>query len=407
MVKNITVEQLKESTDDLLPKYYRLQQLFKQQIISGEFGGKLRFPSEREIKRKYKVSMSTVRKSLSGLAVEGLVTRIHGKGTFVNRESLLKKYKNKNYSAIVSNNIKVKQQYNTFAIGIIAATGILNRYSLSPAWATPRIISGFETMVQESGGTTVYFDKLSLFLKEFQIRKDKFNIKYVLYVPSVDYVQQIEDEIRLLRKSGIDFVVVDHNTSQPVDTVRSDSVLGGYLAAEHLIELGHKKIVFLCSEQFSDINYFWISERIQGFKDALNFHGISFEETDIFTANAEAGDDYWLNVGIRAGEEIIKMKTYTAIICVNDQTAIGVMQTAEKMKIKIPEEISIVGNDNDWFQYGKYNLTTVDNRAEEVGHIAADILLDKVNGANTKEIKQVRLKPNLIVRGSTASPKYA
>jgi DNA-binding LacI/PurR family transcriptional regulator len=118
-----------------------------------------------------------------------------------------------------------------------------------------------------------------------------------------------------------------------------DNISGGFKAVNHLTESGHKRIAFIAG----DINHPSISDRHQGYKNALEKAGIEYnKDLIVLDENYPAREN-----GYNAARKIItKHNKITGIFACNDAMAIGVIQYLKEKKIRIPEDISIVGFDD-------------------------------------------------------------
>jgi DNA-binding LacI/PurR family transcriptional regulator len=89
----------------------------------------------------------------------------------------------------------------------------------------------------------------------------------------------------------------------------------------------------------------------------------------------------------------------------NDISAMGVMQTLESAGLRIPDDVSLVGYDNvDFAGLGHISLTTVDQPRRQIGTIAVDLLLDRIEGTRERR-RRVTVDPSLIVRDTTGPPR--
>ena len=89
------------------------------------------------------------------------------------------------------------------------------------------------------------------------------------------------------------------------------------------------------------------------------------------------------------------------IVCYNDQIAVVVQETLEKSGICVPEDISITGYDNSLYAQRGSGITTIAHPQERLGAMAAQLLLEKINGVSEGESRVERLiEPELIIRGS-------
>ena len=141
-----------------------------------------------------------------------------------------------------------------------------------------------------------------------------------------------------------------------------------YSAISYLHELGHTKIGYI-GEQNNEIRY-------TAFKEALKSLNLPFLQKN--TANVKLSHEG----GYQGAYHLMEAKSdITAIFCANDNTAIGAIKAIREKGYRIPEDISIIGVDDiETAQYLSPMLTTVHIPTEEMGQLAAKILIDRING---------------------------
>ena len=149
----------------------------------------------------------------------------------------------------------------------------------------------------------------------------------------------------------------------------------GYAAAEHLINLGHSRIAYI-GETISE-------ERYLGYCDALAAHDIPLRPEYIVNVKLSSED------GFRGAQIVIERNTdVSAIFCSNDLTAIGAMRALQTNGIHIPKDISLISIDDiDTVQYLSPMLTTVHVPTQEMGQMAAKILIDRIEGGHRLPVK--------------------
>ena len=176
------------------------------------------------------------------------------------------------------------------------------------------------------------------------------------------------------------------------DSVLSDNFQAGYIAAMHLIDLNHTHIGFICGPKVSSAS----SQRFEGYKQALNNFGLTMDEHFVYES------DLKIESGKKIAEHFLRQENRpTAIIAVNDMTAIGFMDQCRKQHVSIPDDISIVSFDNILFTSVEgINLTSISHRSEEMGEQAVRLLLKQLQG-DTTHPERVILTPELIIRNST------
>jgi len=202
-----------------------------------------------------------------------------------------------------------------------------------------------------------------------------------------------------IMKFNLPLVIVDHYFDDLIcDYVLTDNISGSYMATEHLIKLGHKKIGFVgdisASSSFCD--------RYLGFIKALNQYSIPLNSSLSITDKLPSefvNADYSLK---RVVEEIKRLPELpSAFVCCNDHEAITVINALKSMNISVPEDISIVGFDN--IESSKNitpELTTMHISKEIMGQRAVRSLLAKTNNLNELSEK-ILLPPTFVERNST------
>lgn len=173
--------------------------------------------------------------------------------------------------------------------------------------------------------------------------------------------------------------------------------LGGYMAARHLIDLGHKDIAFVSG---SIKNSYINKNRYQGYKRALKEANIKLNKNLVYEEHVT------FNGGYRIGMEMVKSRCEaTAVFAAADIMAIGIMKSFLENSCRIPEDVSIIGFDDIKFaQYTVPGLTTVKQDIIMKGRVSAEMILSDLKN-NQRTNHSVLLQPELIVRGSTASIK--
>jgi len=202
-----------------------------------------------------------------------------------------------------------------------------------------------------------------------------------------------DPDVKRLFKEDIPFVLVNRK----VETIRTDFVVidnvkGAYMATEHLIKLGHRRIGFIRGP----LNYSTGIDRLKGYRSALQKYDIKEDPRLIKPGNFRQESGYV------AFKEFLKMKNPpSAIFASNDFMALGVLEAASEFGVKIPEDVALVGFDNINFSSLKFvNLTTVTQRKYEMGIKGLELLLREISNAGSWVPQEIYLKPRLIVRGS-------
>jgi len=200
--------------------------------------------------------------------------------------------------------------------------------------------------------------------------------------------------------AGVNLVLID----EPPDRwpgVASDAVGAGRLAAEHLLTLGHTKFGFLGPAT----NVHAIRMRERGFVSTLAARGIRMESSAMRRVPATAA-------GGQAGMHALLAGSNrpTAVFCSNDLVAAGALKMCSIERVKVPEEMSIVGCDDiELASLVVPSLTTIAIPARELGARAARMLLQAMSNQEPEPRNTTRtqrtIASRLVIRGTTAAPR--
>ena len=198
-----------------------------------------------------------------------------------------------------------------------------------------------------------------------------------------------------LDEAGCEYVrIASVELDAPKHMLVSHDRLGGEQAAQHLIDLGHRDVALISGP----VSFRSSHERRAGFVSVLSERGISLPSRRIYEGA------YTFESGVEAGDALLAMKPRpTAIFAANDEMAAGVLQAARNNKLRVPEDLSIVGYDDFKIAIVVYpQLTTVHTPTREIARLAGEKLLGR--GRVQAEVEEALL-PSLVVRGSTAPPR--
>ncbi|OKX81064.1 LacI family DNA-binding transcriptional regulator [Corynebacterium glutamicum] len=203
---------------------------------------------------------------------------------------------------------------------------------------------------------------------------------------------RVDDAIpeRLRQRRLPHVLVLRSDNASP--TVTGDDVLGGYLAARHLVDLGHTNISVVTGPTFTSSAH----GRVNGARRALTEAGLDLPNDNvIFTGyGIEAGED--------AAKDLLNRENRpTAIFAANDNLAIGVAHYAAQLDIKLGPDLSIVGyNDIPLVEKLSVPLTSVRVPFDHIAEKAVDMLREENHHSTTTSFI-----PTLIPRKSTARPR--
>jgi DNA-binding LacI/PurR family transcriptional regulator len=204
---------------------------------------------------------------------------------------------------------------------------------------------------------------------------------------------QEENYIKELKRRNIPYLLIDNQKEDSsVSSLVVDNFKGGYMATKHLLDLGHTHITHLSGPEL----FLSTRERREGFIQALSEAGV--ESYEIIQGQFD------IEFGYATAKAWVRgNKLPTAVFAGDDYIAIGVVNALLEEGIRVPEDVSIVGYDDQTIasQLHPY-LTTVRQPADKIGIAAVDMLLKRIEG-QTNRSTSLKLEPELIVRESTKS----
>lgn len=206
-------------------------------------------------------------------------------------------------------------------------------------------------------------------------------------------VAGISDGVRALRDQGSKVVILDRGAPRgEYCSVAVDDRLGGREAMAHLLQKGHKTFAFVAGA--SHIRQH--QARLRGVHLEAAAAGIDTDDIPVIR------HDLSVSGGEQAGAEILKLSPRpTAVVCANDQLALGVERTLLAAGLSVPDDIAIVGYDNvDLAMHAPVPITSVGQPMYEMGRAAAVLLIKEIEDSSHRH-ERVVYTPTLIARAST------
>lgn len=352
------------------PLYQQLRHELFARIRRGEFAAGDLLPSENQLCDEYGVSLTTARRALLELVKEGVVRRRAGVGTMV-----APRVRAANLTLVSIDDIGDAWRRISSAMGeLIAGIGEL-------AWQ--RSASFSMSGLDEEGAE-----------EHLRTLVDARTTDGVLLRTANDIREEYLD---ILENAGMPYVVIKRQLPRrAINCVVSNDVLGARLATEHLLDQGHKRIAFVCAKAPLTLT----QERLIGYRDALKAAGLDFDETLV-----RLEPSFHNEMGYRAVQELLQLPDRpTALFVASDTMAIGGYQAARDLGLSIPADVAFIGYD-DISPVALLHppLTTIRTAYYDFGHLAAELLLDLIDGQKTAP-QRVLIQPELIVRESTGVP---
>jgi DNA-binding LacI/PurR family transcriptional regulator len=352
------------------PLYQQLKRDLFARIRRREFSPGDLLPSERQLCEEYRVSTITARRALLELVKEGLVRRRAGVGT------------------IVSTHLRT------------ARLSFVNVDYVGDAW---REVSAVMGELIAGIGETVWQ------------RDASFATACVDEDASVEYLRELarsgatdgvllrtandvrEEQLRELEEAGLPYVAIKRELARrPMNCVVSDDYQGAGAVTRHLLELGHRRVAFVCAKPQLTLT----QERLAGYRDALLGANLPFDETLV-----RLEPSFTRAAGERAVRWLLGMVDRpSAIFIASDTMALGGYQAARELGLEIPGQVALAGYD-DIAPAALMTppLTTVRTSYYEFGRRSAELLLDLIDG-RCEPPQRIVIRPELVIRGSTGGP---
>jgi LacI family transcriptional regulator len=184
------------------------------------------------------------------------------------------------------------------------------------------------------------------------------------------------------------------NDSLGISSVCIDDYRGAFLAVESLVKEGYKSIAYISGP----LHIKTFSERVRGYKDALEHYGIDFDPAFIYPG------DISIEAGKNAIKEFFKLNRKPDAVCaVEDFTALGALKELKEMGVNVPEDFGVIGFCNDLFsEHISPSLSTVDQQTVAMGEEAFELIHKLINNSqvNQRVLRKV-LEPVLVIRESS------
>lgn len=360
--------------NDMKPKY-QYQVIIddiKSKILSGEYNVLEKIPTEFVLQEIYNVSRHTVRKAILELSNEGFLRSEKGSGTYVSNDYQSRSGENANNKTI----------------------GVITTYISD--YIFPSIIRGIEGRLNEddyslllaSTNNDVKQEKkalemmLSYGVDGLIIEPTKSN----LYNPNIAYYLSFKEQ-------DVPFIMINaYYEELDVPYLCLDDVQSSYLATKELISKGHTQIGLISKTDDLQGKF-----RMKGYIKALGETKLPFQPELVFSYDTESKPDLSTNLKKFLNEN---RNMLTAIVCYNDEVGFVVANLCRQLDISIPEELSIIGQDNSYIaKNANIKLTTLTHPQEQMGHDAAEWVIKKLQGK--QNLPNERYYQPVLVKGET------
>lgn len=272
----------------------------------------------------------------------------------------------------------------THTIGIVVPRISRNFFS--------NVIYGIEDTAYQNGYNVIIGQSLERLDREMKILSTMLSNRVDGVLISISMETTNYDHLEAFIDHDIPIVFYDRPCSlQNYASVTIDDFNASYKATEHLIFNGCTTIVHFAGPQELDL----YRNRKQGYKQALIDNGLKFDEKLCLHSKLYEDD------GIRMAKTVLGLGNVDGIFASNDTSAISAIKYLKSEGVKIPEDIAIVGFNNDPISSViEPSLTSVNQADVEMGRIATELLLDQIQN-NQINNKAMMLKSELVIRNSS------
>ncbi|MFB9753225.1 LacI family DNA-binding transcriptional regulator [Paenibacillus hodogayensis] len=279
--------------------------------------------------------------------------------------------------------LKIRQTYQI----ALAVPDIRNAIIPDIAWSV-------EQAAKQHGYRVVQINTLGNARLELETLREikKLHVDGLVMMP-LAYPKQLES---LINQTGMPISVINYSKRLGAD-LRAD-VVGlsrqeGRLVMEHLKQIGRTRIAYAGAPKDK------IEERYFAYEQSLPHVDVSL---------VYFGEDFSFETGRQAANYFYSLKHMPdAIYAVNDMVAIGIVNRFKELGVRVPEDVAIAGIDNNlWSTVTTPQITSVSIMGSEVGRLAAELLLKRIQSAGATEYERVEFEPRLIVRESSVAANY-
>ncbi len=350
------------------PLYLQIVDDIKTKVATGELTVGEQLESHQELAREYGVSLITIKKALADLIKDGVLFSRVGKGTFVDRKSArIDLSKHKTIGLVLSD---LKNPFFSLIIHSIEAKASEKSYNI--------LLSNTSELIEKEESQIRHFLEIGV---------------NGLVIASLTHNYSASDTIRNLKNENFPFVMISYIVDEDIYFVGTDHEKGAFMATEHLIKLGYKRIGYINGEEGNLLGEL----RKKGYIRALEQYEKKCSEHFIFQLPLKRND---YQSGYQIGEQFFKLTDRPdAMFVYKDLAALGFEQAVLDQGKKVPDDVAIVGFDNiEGSRYAPVPLTTIHQPTDEIGKLAVETLIRRIEGGET-DIHTI-LAPKLVIRKS-------
>lgn len=279
------------------------------------------------------------------------------------------------------------RQQKTHTIGVLV-------HELNSNFITS-VLSGIEKITTEAGYDIIIAHSGENFEKEKANALNLFHKRVDGLIASLSFDTTSLDHFHPFEKKGIPIVYFDR-VEENSDTIKVviDNYKAGYIATQHLLDQGCKRIAIVTASLKRNV----YAQRYKGYKDAL------FDKNMVLDENLVFVKDLSERSGIECAIEMLNLEPMPdGVFITNDFVAAQCMRTLKEHGIKIPDDIAVVGFNNDAIsRIVEPTLTTIDYPGNDLGQIAAKNLIEHLrDGTDIRRTNTIIVRSELLIRESS------
>ena len=357
-----------------MQKHQQISHELRTEIATGKFAPTGKLPSESQLVQRFHASRPTVARALRDLQSEGLIERKAGSGSFVRSGGT------QQHSQLMG--LLVPGRGSTEVLDVVCGElgAIAKLHGYGVLWGRSP-----HPMLDRNLDATLAREACELFIQR--------GVRGVIFAPfeHLDNSRSVNLQLLdLLRQAGIAVVLIDRDfmpfpLRSDYDLVALDNVQAGFLAADHLLRLGCRRLLLLSNPDAASS----VDARLAGMREAILQHQLPCDMP--LRVVGDASDSEFVNQVIQEVD---------AVVCANDSTAVRLQQTLVQMNVKMPEELRIVGFDDvRHATLAPVSLTTVRQPCRDLAWSAFRMLEQRIRDS-AQPFRTTFLVPTLVVRNS-------
>ena len=384
-----------EKTRTTKIKHVAIYEAFCNAIVEGKYLPGEQIPTEKEIAAQFNASRPTVGRAMRDLEQHGMLVRRRGSGTFVRKAT---HSRTKTFGMLIpwQGGESLDSKTSVFAALVPEISRVSSR-------------SGYTLLLNESPRHDEVGDVVER-AKTICRQLIELRVSGVFFTPIDSPVSDMEFNAEIaesFERAGVAVVLLDRDINEwshrsKYDVVAIDNEYASYVLTRRLLQLGCRRIDFFTGV----MGVSSVMSRIEGFGRALRGAGIPCEASRIVQIdqtkfiNLDADDN---KAELDPIVERIRGGQTEAIVCINDMTAIRLMQYLPRIGISVPDDVRIVGfDDSPMDDFLPVPLTTIRQNVQALAYEAVRTLKDRIEKPDSPA-RDVLVATELVIRQSCGS----